>query len=168
MGRSAAAAVLILSLLSSSGCGWTSRSLSSLGFFKEKPVDVCSLSDVREYEEALEAARSSEGQSVQAAREATSELSQAGERKQAAETVVHKFVIRNTSKAPLRIERVISGCGGSVGRYDQSIPSGKEGVITITLNPEGCDEKNMRSAIVVADDPQRPAVLLKHRPARGS
>lgn len=168
MGRSSGAAVLILLLLFPSGCGWTSRNLPGFGLFKEKPADVCSLSEVREYKDALDAARSSEAHSTQAARDATSELTQGGERKQAAETVVHKFVIRNTSKAPLRIEKVISGCGGSVGRYDQSIPSGKEGVVTITLNPEGCDEKNMRSAIVVSDDPQRPAVLLKTRPARGS
>lgn len=168
MGRSSGAAVLTLLLLFSSGCGWTSRNLSSLAFFREKPAEICSLSEVREYEEALEAARSSEAQSAPAADGVTLELSPVGERKPAAEAVVHKFVIRNTSKAPLRIEKVISGCGGTVGRYDQSIPSGKEGVVTITLNPEGCDEGKVRSAIVVSDDPQRPAVLLKHRPAKGS
>ncbi|MCU0587899.1 MAG: DUF1573 domain-containing protein [Syntrophobacteraceae bacterium] len=168
MRRSSGAAVLVLLLLFCSGCSWTSLKLSSLYPFKEKPAPVCTLSEQSEYEKALLAAQGS-GTDLHRARGDGSLVTADGAgQKMSGEQVVHKFVIRNTSKAPLRIEKVISGCGGQVGRYDQTIPSGKEGVITITLNPQGCEESKVRSAIVVTDDPQRPAVTLKARPAKGS
>jgi hypothetical protein len=168
MRRSSGAAVLVLLLLFSSGCSWTSHKLSGLNPFRKEPAPVCSLSEQAEYEKALLAAKSSGADFHGAPQGGSREAADGGAQKPVGEQVVHKFVIRNTSKAPLRIEKVISGCGGSVGRYDQTIPSGKEGVITITLNPQGCDESKVKSAIVVTDDTQRPAVTLKARPARGS
>ncbi len=170
MERSSRAALLVLLLLVSSGCSWMNRNVLSLGFFKDEEPVTCSLTDLNEYQSAMNAAKTAEAQPSslpQTETEAT-RLADAKAQRPADETLVHKFVIRNTSKAPLRIQRVVSSCGGAVGRYDQSIPAGKEGVITITLNPKGCDEDDVRSAIVVTDDPTRPAVVLKTRPARGS
>jgi hypothetical protein len=139
-----------------------------LGLFKDEEPAMCSLTELDEYRAALSAAQSAEAASSPTPRAEAPNPADAVPQKPAGETVVHRFVIRNTSRAPLRIQRVISSCGGSVDRYDQSIPAGKEGVITITLNPKGCDESDVKSAIVVTDDPTRPAVVLKTRPARGS
>ncbi len=168
MGRSSRAAIWVLLLLVSSGCSWTNQNLLNLGLFKDEEPATCSMTDLHEYQAALGAARSAEAAPSPTPEAEASKAADAAAQKPADETVVHKFIIRNTSKAPLRIQRVISSCGGSVGRYDQSIPAGKEGVIIITLNPKGCDENDVKSAIVVTDDPTRPAVILKTRPARGS
>ncbi len=168
MQRSSRAAIWVLLLLVSSGCSWTKLNPLDLGLFKDEGPATCSLTDLEEYQAALSAARSTEAASSPTPQAEASKPADAVPQKPAGETVVHKFVIRNTSRAPLRIQRVISSCGGSVDRYDQSIPAGKEGVITITLNPKGCDENDVKSAIVVTDDSMRPAVILKTRPARGS
>lgn len=168
MARSLAAIALVVLLLTTAACGWTSRNFRGFGLFKGKAVEVCSLSEAREYEEALEAARSMESGLAEGRGGLSTERSQAGDKKAAGKAVVHKFVIRNTSKAPLRIERIVAGCGGSVERFDRSIPPGKEGVVMISWNPEGCDDGDMKFGIVVADDPLRPAVVLKSRTAKGS
>jgi hypothetical protein len=55
-----------------------------------------------------------------------------------------------------------------VGRHSQSIPPGKEGVITIKLTPGECEESDVKSAIIVTNDSQKPAIAVKVKNAKGS
>jgi len=116
MRRSSRAAIWVLLLLVSSGCSWTNQNLLNLGLFKDEEPATCSMTDLHEYQAALGAARSAEAAPSPTPEAEASKAADAAAQKPADETVVHKFIIRNTSKAPLRIQRVISSCGGSVGR----------------------------------------------------
>lgn len=156
-----AMAVLFL-LLVSSGCGLARYNPLDFGWFKEKEeAKACSLAEQAEYQKALEAAHSGERKPVEVPTVEVVEPDQKIGKTTEDEIFVHKFVIRNTGKGVLKITKVISNCGSSVGAYDQTIPPGKEGVVTIRLNPGECDESKVKSAIVVTNDPEKPGVALK-------
>ncbi len=58
------------------------------------------------------------------------------------DTVIHSFVLKNTGKEPLTIERVAPSCGCTVAEFDKTIPPGGEGKVhvdldTMTLNGPG-------------------------------
>jgi len=49
--------------------------------------------------------------------------------------LTHTFVIKNTGTAPLHIEDVDPDCACTVPKYDESIPPGGQGDITLTIKP---------------------------------
>lgn len=166
--RGIGATAVVFLLLVSSGCGLAKYNPLDFGWFKEKEkTKTCSLAEQAEYQKALEAAHLSEGKSEDApsmdVAHADHEIGKTTED----DVFVHKFVIRNTGKGVLKITKVISNCGSSVSAYDHAIPPGKEGVVTIRLNPGECDESKVKSAIVVTNDPEVPAVAVKVKGDKG-
>lgn len=61
-----------------------------------------------------------------------------GEIKEAAGSVTHTFVVKNTGNQPLVLTRVAPSCGCTTPEYSREpIAPGKEGRITITFDPKG-------------------------------
>jgi hypothetical protein len=167
MKRGLGAVTFLFLLLASSGCSMMKFNPINFGWF-EKKEPPCNLSQQAEYEKALQAAGSSLAQTSEGSQGAVTGPAREKEKGVDDETVVHRFVIKNTGNDVLKITNVISNCGTSVGRHSQSIPPGKEGVITIKLTPGECEESDVKSAIIVTNDSQKPAIAVKVKNAKGS
>jgi len=74
--------------------------------------------------------------------------------------LTHTFVIRNTGSAPLRIEEVDPDCACTVPQYDQTIPPGGRGNITLTIKPYSVIHRFKKQTKVRFNDPERPIVSL--------
>lgn len=168
MARGLGAVTMLLLLLASSGCSLMKYNPMNFGWFKKEEPPSCNLAEQAEYQKALQAASSVTPQPPRVpVVEAPAPVQEKGKTADD-EVLVHRFVIKNTGNGVLKITKVISSCGSSVSRYNQSIPPGKEGVITIRLNPGACDESDVNSAIIVTNDPEKPAVAVKVKGAKGS
>lgn len=52
--------------------------------------------------------------------------------------------------------------------FDQAIPPGEEGKITIRLNPQSCSGETKKSTLVTVNDPKNPYFLLILQARSGS
>jgi hypothetical protein len=74
--------------------------------------------------------------------------------------LTHTFVIKNTGAAPLVIEEVDPDCACTVPRYDQTIPPGGEGGITLTIKPFSVLHRFKKETKVRLNDPDQPRLVL--------
>jgi hypothetical protein len=74
--------------------------------------------------------------------------------------LTHTFVIKNTGTAPLHIEEVDPDCACTVPRYDQSIPPGGQGGITLTIKPFSVLHRFKKETKVRLNDPDLPVLYL--------
>jgi hypothetical protein len=74
--------------------------------------------------------------------------------------LTHTFVIQNTGTAPLQIEDVDPDCACTVPKYDQSIPPGGQGGITLTIKPFSVIHRFKKETKVRLNDPNQPMVYL--------
>ena len=74
--------------------------------------------------------------------------------------LTHTFVIKNTGTSPLQIEEVDPDCACTVPKYDQSIPSGGEGAITLTIKPFSVIHQFKKETKVRLNDPDQPRLVL--------
>jgi hypothetical protein len=74
--------------------------------------------------------------------------------------LTHTFVIQNTGTAPLVIEDVDPDCACTVPKYDQSIPAGGQGGITLTIKPFSVIHRFKKETKVRLNDPDQPMVYL--------
>jgi hypothetical protein len=69
-------------------------------------------------------------------------------------------VIKNTGTAPLNIEDVDPDCACTVPSYDQTIPPGGQGNITLTIKPFSVLHQFKKETKVRLNDPNQPMVHL--------
>ena len=74
--------------------------------------------------------------------------------------LTHTFVIKNTGAAPLNIEEVDPDCACTVPKYDQSIPPGGQGSITLTIKPFSVIHRFKKETKVRLNDPDQPRIVL--------
>jgi hypothetical protein len=74
--------------------------------------------------------------------------------------LTHTFVIKNTGAAPLVIEEVDPDCACTVPRYDQTIPPGGKGGITLTIKPFSVLHRFKKETKVRLNDPDQPMLYL--------
>lgn len=74
--------------------------------------------------------------------------------------LTHTFVIKNTGAAPLNIEEVDPDCACTVPKYDQSIPPGGQGSITLTIKPFSVIHRFKKETKVRLNDPDQPRMVL--------
>ncbi len=75
--------------------------------------------------------------------------------------VTHEYPVKNIGTGVLTIERVRTSCGCTIAHYDQEIPPGGEGKITLKLNLKGLQGKLSKTATVYSNDPANPQITLK-------
>lgn len=74
--------------------------------------------------------------------------------------ISHDYLIKNTGKGILEIKEVQPGWGCSVAHYDEAIPPGGEGKVTLTINLKGVEGPVWKIATIFSNDPQKPTVSL--------
>ncbi len=77
------------------------------------------------------------------------------------EVVTHDYVIKNRGDAFLEIERVTTGTGCAVARFDRAIPPGGEGKVTLRMDLTNYQGSIRKSATVFSNDPETPRVQLQ-------
>lgn len=78
------------------------------------------------------------------------------------EAVRHDFVIENRGKAPLLIERVRPSCRCAAAEFQDRIPPGGEGKVTVVLDTKGLFSGPItKSAFVYTNDPLRRQLELR-------
>lgn len=82
-----------------------------------------------------------------------------GERSEA-DIVSHEYTVKNRGKSVLRITDVRTDCGCTTARFDQAIPPGGEGKITLKLDVKNFQGHVKKNAVVSSNDPQNPRVVL--------
>jgi Protein of unknown function (DUF1573) len=76
------------------------------------------------------------------------------------ETVVHTFVLKNTGKEPLTIERVAPSCGCTVAEFDATIPPGGEGKVHVDLHTKTLNGVGSVNTEVYVKGHTAPAAVL--------
>jgi hypothetical protein len=74
--------------------------------------------------------------------------------------LTHTFVVQNTGTSTLRIEDVDPDCACTVPNYDQTIPPGGQGNITLTIKPFSVIHQFKKETKVSLNDPDQPLVHL--------
>jgi hypothetical protein len=74
--------------------------------------------------------------------------------------ITHTFVIKNTGTAPLTIEDVDPDCACTAPNYDESIPPGGQGKITLTIKPFTVVRQFKKKTTVTLNDPDQPRIVL--------
>ncbi len=77
--------------------------------------------------------------------------------------VSHDFIVRNTGRGELEIRHVSPDCGCTVASFDQVIPSGGEGKITLHVDLRGYNGNVKKITTVISNDPQNPRATLTMR-----
>ena len=77
-------------------------------------------------------------------------------------TLAHDFVIENRGSAPLFIEKVRPGCGCTTVSYDEEIPPGGKGTVSVEVNTRGYGGRRMwKRILVTTNDAENPKFYLK-------
>jgi hypothetical protein len=76
------------------------------------------------------------------------------------QALTHQFVLKNTGQAPLKIENVDPDCACTVAQYDQTIPPGGQGQITLSIKPYSVMHQFRKQTKVALNDPAKPEVVL--------
>jgi len=80
---------------------------------------------------------------------------------QEGQPLTHTFVIENRGGEPLKIEDVDPDCACTVPDYDETIPPGAKGKVTLTIKPFTVLNKFRKKAVVITNDPShREATLV--------
>jgi hypothetical protein len=74
--------------------------------------------------------------------------------------VSHDFIVWNTGNAVLKIEQVGPTCDCLKADFDESIPPGGEGKITLTVHLSGQEGPLERTVTVFTNDPENPDATL--------
>ncbi len=72
----------------------------------------------------------------------------------------HTFVIENRGGQALKIEEVDPDCACTVPDYDESIPPGGKGKVTLTIRPFTVLNKFRKKTVVYTNDPEHPQTTL--------
>lgn len=75
-------------------------------------------------------------------------------------TVSHDFIVENIGNADLKIEQVGPTCGCLKSDFDESIPPGGKGRITLTVDFTGHQGPLERTVVVVTNDFDSPDATL--------
>lgn len=75
-------------------------------------------------------------------------------------TVTHTFELENRGDADFIIEKIITGCGCATTSYDEVIPPGGKGRITVNFNTSGYRGFVERRFTIENNDPERPKMLF--------
>jgi hypothetical protein len=75
--------------------------------------------------------------------------------------VEHQFIVTNTGKAVLKIERVQTSCGCTLVRFDPEIPPGGEGKVTMKINLRNFQGYIEKKASIQSNDPRNPEQIIK-------
>lgn len=76
------------------------------------------------------------------------------------DTVIHSFVLKNTGKEPLAIERVAPSCGCTVAEFDKTIPPGGEGKVHVDLHTKTLNGVGSVTTEVYVQGHTAPAAVL--------
>lgn len=74
--------------------------------------------------------------------------------------VSHDFIVENVGNADLKIEQVGPTCGCLKSEFDESIPPGGKGRITLTVDFAGHQGPLERTVVVVTNDSDSPDATL--------
>lgn len=72
----------------------------------------------------------------------------------------HRFVVKNLGDRELRVLEIDPDCECTVASYDEVIPPGQEGQITLELKPFSVDHAFQKKTRVRFNDPGRTTVIL--------
>ena len=76
--------------------------------------------------------------------------------------LTHDFQLQNKGDAPLKIEKVRTGCGCAVVSYtEEEILPGGEGIVTVRVNTKGYGGRKIsKRATVYTNDKNHPKLIL--------
>jgi hypothetical protein len=76
--------------------------------------------------------------------------------------VAHDFVLENTGDTPLSIESVVPGCGCTIASYDNFIPPGRTGKVSVTVDlyREWAGQDYVKVVTVISNDSVSPRLRL--------
>lgn len=74
--------------------------------------------------------------------------------------LTHTFQLQNTGDAPLKILKVDPDCACTVPEYDQTIPPGRDGSITLSLKPYSVLHQFRKETKIWTNDPERSEFSL--------
>ena len=79
---------------------------------------------------------------------------------QEGQPLTHTFIIENRGGEPLKIEDVDPDCACTVPDYDETIPPGGQGKVTLTIKPFTVLNKFRKKTVVHTNDPEQPEATL--------
>jgi hypothetical protein len=79
------------------------------------------------------------------------------------EVIVHDFVIANEGDDTLKLTNVISSCGCTVARYDETIAPGKTGKVNVVFHTGTFNGAVSKGVTVFTNDPKNPHFELTLR-----
>ncbi|MDD5640178.1 MAG: DUF1573 domain-containing protein [Syntrophales bacterium] len=76
------------------------------------------------------------------------------------QSLTHTFIIKNIGQAPLKIEKVDPDCACTAAEYDEQIPPGGQGQITLTIASFGVVKDFQKDSKIFFNDPNLPMEVL--------
>jgi len=76
------------------------------------------------------------------------------------QALMHTFIIKNNGGQPLKIEDVDPDCACTAASYDQTVPPGAEGKLTLKIKPYSVMHQFKKKTRVRFNDPDKPLVVF--------